>query len=401
MKSLMQILNDPRFRLVHNTTQRFSQGPENAPEIRLTRTGFDLNPALKKKSRVYKGMTIAEHPDPYTGNLICSVWGEITEINERYVIIAPGEPLPDDPRPDPVDVNALEGEELLRALKALGVDTRRLGHGAQVLIINALNPEPGITWAEPMLATHVRTLQAGLALHQRIARAKEVIIAVPKGLNVAYDGLQVHHVEPMYPNSVPPLLIKRVTGQENPEGFATVSLHTLWGLGRVARSGEALTENVVTLNSKGHTGNYIIKDGTRVRDLLEHANVKVHPGDTVVVGGPLQGASISQLERGLAKHIIGVFVVEAGTIPPLDGETACVNCGACILACPARLSPEMLSRYSEFHMYERCRKEHIEACMECGLCGYVCLARRPVLQYIRLAKDILARQDQKNSSKEL
>ena len=50
----------------------------------------------------------------------------------------------------------------------------------------------------------------------------------------------------------------------------------------------------------------------------------------------------------------------------------------------------MLSRYAEFARYDKCVKEHIDACMECGLCGYVCLARRPVLQYIRLAKHKLA-----------
>ena len=99
------------------------------------------------------------------------------------------------------------------------------------------------------------------------------------------------------------------------------------------------------------------------------------------------------LARGLDKHTTGVFVVEADSIPPLDGDSQCVNCGACALVCPARLAPDMLSRYAEFAKYDRCRAGHIEACMECGLCGYVCIARRPVLQYIRLAKHKLALED--------
>lgn len=46
----------------------------------------------------------------------------------------------------------------------MGVDTRYLSQNKELLIVNGLNPEPGITWAEPMLETHVRNLRSGLAL---------------------------------------------------------------------------------------------------------------------------------------------------------------------------------------------------------------------------------------------
>lgn len=59
----------------------------------------------------------------------------------------------DDPVMPTVDLSALEGQELLNGLKNMGVDTRFLSQNKELLIVNALNPEPGITWAEPMLAT--------------------------------------------------------------------------------------------------------------------------------------------------------------------------------------------------------------------------------------------------------
>ena len=43
----------------------------------------------------------------------------------------------------------------------------------------------------------------------------------------------------------------------------------------------------------------------------------------------------------------------------------------------------------------------MEQCLECGLCGYVCIARRPVLQYIRLAKHKLADADAARRLEEL
>lgn len=383
-----QIMRDPRFRLVHQVAQRFSDGPLGE-EIRLDRRGFQLEPSVKKKAEVYPYMLIASHPAPDMGNLYSPVRGMVTEVDERYVIIAVQPEHADDPVMPTANVSpeeGLEGDALLEGLKNMGVDTRHLAQSVDTLIINALNPEPGILWAEPMLAAHIRNLRAGLDLLQRIARAKRVVVALPKSMHAAYQGMEVMHIEPEYPNSLDPLVIKAVTGKENPDNVGIVGLHTLWGLGRVAITGKPLTETVVTLGSKGHANNYLIKDGTRVSDLIQHAGVTVEAGDTVVVGGPLRGQSISLLGRGLDKRTTGVFVVDAGSIPPLDGESQCSNCGACVLVCPARLDPNMISRYAEFAQYNKCRAAYIDACMECGLCGYVCISRRPVLQYIRLAK---------------
>ena len=121
----------------------------------------------------------------------------------------------------------------------------------------------------------------------------------------------------------------------------------------------------------------------------------------MVRGGPLRGESFDRLDRSVTKGTYGIFVVEAGTIPPMEGHSPCVSCGACVLVCPARLKPSNLSRYAEFALHERCRAEHIESCLECGLCGYVCIARRPVLQYIRLAKRKLAEMERDKGLVEL
>ena len=193
-------------------------------------------------------------------------------------------------------------------------------------------------------------------------------------------------VPAQYPASVNALVIKAVTGRENPEGVGIVGLHNLWSLGQVACTGLPLIETVVTIGSLRHSGNYIVKEGSTIGELLDFANIQLKSGDTLVRGGPLRGESLDKLDRSVTKGSTGVFVVEAGTIPPMEGHSPCINCGACTLICPARLTPSMLSRYAEFALHERNRAEHIECCLECGLCGYVCLARRPVLQYIRLSK---------------
>ena len=168
----------------------------------------------------------------------------------------------------------------------------------------------------------------------------------------------------------------------------------------MARTGLPLIESVITLGSYTHSGNYIVKEGSMLGELLEFAHITLNSGDTLVRGGPLRGESIDRLDRSITKGSTGVFVVEAGTVPPMEGHSPCINCGACVLICPARLSPSMLSRNAEFALHERCREEHVDCCLECGLCGYVCIARRPVLQYIRLAKHKLAQADEARRLKE-
>ncbi|MEG1610178.1 MAG: electron transporter RnfC [Bilophila sp.] len=398
MKQRFQILNDPRFRLVYGVTQRFSLGPL-PKRVRLNREGFALVAGIKKKSPVYPGMLLAEHPSPGKGDLFASIHGEVSEITERSVFLDATESDKDAPSVEPVDLLAqgLEGDELAVAIKKMGVNTRSLGRQCKTLIINALNPDPGVTWAEPMLVTHVENLRIGMELHRRMSRADKVILALPKGSRVAYEGVPVAYVEPEYPNSVNKLVIKAVTGEENPEGVGIVGLHNIWSLGRVGRLKRPLIETVVTIGSHEHSGNYIVRDGTTIGELLRFAHIPLKSGDTVVRGGPLRGESLDRLDRSVVKGTYGLFVVEAGTIPPMQGHSPCINCGACLLVCPARLDPSSLSRNAEFALHERCRSENIHACLECGLCGYVCIARRPVLQYIRLAKSKLAELDaQKN-----
>ncbi len=399
MKQHFQMLNDPRFHLVYGVSQRFEEG--HVPSsVRLNREGFTVESGIKKKTKVYPGMLLGEHPSIEKGDVFSPIHGEISDINERSIMIKSTEPMEDAPEVTPVDLigEGLSGEELRLAVKKLGLNTRSLARECKTLIINALNPDPGVTWAEPMLTVHGRTFAAGITLLKRLARAEEIILAIPHGMQFTFEGLKIAHVDASYPSSIAQLVIKNVTGKENPEDVACVSIHNLWSLGRIGVTGLPLTETVLTIGSYTKWKNFVVKEGSKVGDLLELGGITIQEGDTVLRGGPLRGESLDSLERSVTKGTHGVFVVESKDVPTMQGHNPCVNCGACVLACPARLTPSTLSRYSEFALYDRCEKEHISVCFDCGLCGYVCVARRPVLQYIRLAKHML---QQAQASKEL
>ena len=152
---------------------------------------------------------------------------------------------------------------------------------------------------------------------------------------------------------------------------------------------------------------YAINLGTRgpenARDIVEYANhpsgskfsdMRIQNGKKDPMGiklwclgnemdGPWQMGHKTAYEYGRIAN------ESAKMMKWVDPTIECVACGSCSAICPARLRPDMLSRYAEFGLHDRCYDEYITSCLECGLCGYVCIARRPVLQYIRLAKEKL------------
>ena len=67
-------------------------------------------------------------------------------------------------------------------------------------------------------------------------------------------------------------------------------------------------------------------------------------------------------------------------------ETPCLKCGKCIEACPLKLVPTKLSRFSQLDRLEDAEQLGITTCMECGTCTFTCPANIPLVQWIRLGK---------------
>lgn len=189
------------------------------------------------------------------------------------------------------------------------MNTRSLGQDCKTLIINGLNPDPGVAWAEPMLLTHLDNLKAGLDVLRRLSPAEKILLAVPKEMRLHYHDIEVVHVPAWYPASVNALMIKAVTGEERPEGVGIVGLHNVWSLGRVARTGLPLIETVLTMGSYTHSGNYIVKEGSTIGELLAIRQYRIaqrrYPGARRPAARGKPGQARSQRHQGLYRRIRG------------------------------------------------------------------------------------------------
>ncbi len=341
---------------------------------------------LKKRAEVAAYAPVASAPDASIEDVHSPVDGVITDITPEYIVVTP-QPVNLAPVA-PIRLDALTGDELLTALRRLGVSPRDLNSHADILVINALNPEPGVFFSRTLLEEHTATLEAGLKLVRALGRFQQITLVLPEGSKAKLGGLHRTYIKPIYPNSRPPLVMLAATGREMPANVTVASLHLLWRLGRVAETGLPLAEGIVAIQGK----NYRFRAGSTIRDLLRAVQISVEEGDFVVLGGVMRGEAVSDLDLPLPLYVYALSHIPYRKFWPV-GEHPCINCGLCVRHCPSRLMPNLISRYAEISRFEATRDLHVNACMDCGLCSYYCISRRPMLHYMRLSKSYLAAKD--------
>ncbi len=350
---------------------------------------------IKKRSRVAAGALLATHASPNVGDMHAPFDGVVKDITSLFIELEKQVPAPNEKKteaaasegPDPaapvrpVDLSNLEPLELCAQLKKLGIAVRPFTRPCDTFIVNGLNPEPGMLYAQELLAEHQSVLVAGFELLRRLNAAPNFVLALPLDSPGNIPGMETRHVKAIYPISLARPMIRAITGREDTSRVTLVRLHSLFQLGLVARSGLPLTHSVTTAFGK----NYFTPLGTPVSALLERSGVPYKDGDSIVLGGHMRGVAISGIRRGIRKEDDAVQLVRKDGMPRLE-DNSCINCGACVSVCPMRLRPNMLSRYAEFELYEKCREEYVEVCIECGMCGFVCPTCRPMQQFFRMAK---------------
>jgi len=148
-----------------------------------------------------------------------------------------------------------------------------------------------------------------------------------------------------------------------------------------------LYEKVVTISGKGisRPANLLVRIGTRLKDIVEYLGGTKNGLAKVVMGGPMMGFAIPTLDVPVMKTTSGVLFLTEDEID-LSPHGHCIRCGWCLDACPMGLSPNEIGVYVEAGRAEDTSQFGLFECFECGCCAFVCPARRPLVQFIRLAK---------------
>jgi electron transport complex protein RnfC len=163
-------------------------------------------------------------------------------------------------------------------------------------------------------------------------------------------------------------------------------------IAEVFETGLPLIERIVTVSGHGlrKPANLIVPVGTKLRDLLAHCDGVTPEAVEVIIGGPMMGQALADLDAPVIKGTTGVVVLEKGE----TREAAvypCIHCGRCLDACPVFLNPSLLGDFARKQQYEQMVDLHLADCMLCGSCAYVCPSNIPLSQLFQASKLALRR----------
>ena len=138
----------------------------------------------------------------------------------------------------------------------------------------------------------------------------------------------------------------------------------------------------------------VVEGKPSIERIVTVSGFKEEP-EKVISGGPMMGFAMFTVDVPVTKTSSSVLAFVKDPVKRLE-ETACINCGRCVDACPSRIIPSRLADYAQHHDAETFEKMNGMECVEGGSCSYVCPAKRPLKQSIgSMRKIVLANRRKK------
>ncbi len=402
--------------------------PEEVEILLLQHFGATCKPLVKKKDKVVEGDTVGDVEKGLGARVHASISGNIKELGSSthpLLVSVPSVIIKRDPEAEqreykPEDWRKLSKEELLKRVKEAGI----VGMGGagfpthvklspppeakvDTLIINGAECEPYLTVDHRLMVEHPKEIVEGIKIILSIlgikkgrvgieANKPDAIEEMSRAAKENANGFDISIVplKVKYPQGSEKQLIEAVTGRKVPGfglpfdvGVIVQNIGTTKAIYEAVAFKKPVVEKVVTFSGKGieRQANLKVKIGTRVRDIVDFLG-GTRPGlKKVVVGGPMMGFAISTLDFPITKTTSGVLFLTEDEVD-LYTYKPCIRCGFCLEACPMGLLPNEIGIYVEAGRAEETSQFGVFDCFECGSCAYVCPAKRPLVQFIKIAK---------------
>ncbi|MGD8386304.1 MAG: electron transport complex subunit RsxC [Desulfobacteraceae bacterium] len=388
---------------------------------------------VEKKDRVQEGDRVGEIGTNLGAVLHASVSGTVDGVESSLhpqtgkakALVIRTDPEADASRPvyEPTDWRSLSREELQERIAAAGIvglggagfpaDVKlnvKPGVKLDTLLLNGAECEPYITCDHRVMVEYAREIVEGAKILLTILGIRYCAIGVENNkpdaisaLNEAIagsdpdDGFKVE-VKPLavkYPQGSADQIMQSVTGRVRPSGQRSSSIgiivqnvYTTKTVYDAVVLGKPLVERVITITGRGiaRPANLCVKIGTPISEIVDYLGGTTEDLCKVVVGGPMMGFAISDLDVPITKTTPGVLFLTSCEVDD-QAYGPCIRCGFCLEACPMGLEPNMIGIYVEAGKGAETEPFGLlDDCFECGSCAYACPAKRPLVQFIRLAR---------------
>jgi electron transport complex protein RnfC len=425
-------------KLTHEVPTKAAALPKQAIFPLSQHIGAPAKPVVQKGDKVKVGTLIAEAGGFVSAPIFSSVSGTVLKIDTAIdatgyrkpviIINVEGDEWEESiDRSDKLETVAahpeLTPEEIVTRIKDAGV----VGMGgacfptfikltppptakAECVIINAVECEPYITADYRLMMEHADEILVGLELLMMGAKVDTGYIGIETNKPAAIELLtqkaaekfggskykvEVVPLAQRYPQGGEKQLVDAVIRRQVPAppaipvnvGAIVQNVGTAFAVYEAVMKHKPLFERYTTVTGKrlANPGNFLVRMGTPMIDLIEACGGMPEGDNKLLAGGPMMGKALTSVEVPICKGTNSVTILSGDDARRKEPQP-CIRCAKCVGACPMGLEPYLLAKLSDVKNWERCEQEDITSCIECGSCQFTCPAHRPLLDNIRQGK---------------
>ena len=425
-------------KLTHEVPTKVAALPKQAIFPLSQHIGAPAKPVVQKGDKVKVGTLIAEAGGFVSAPIYSSVSGTVFKIDTAVdatgyrkpviIINVEGDEWEETiDRSDKLELVAdhpeLTPEEIVERVKTAGV-TGMGGAGfptfikltppptakAECVIINAVECEPYITSDYRLMIEHPDEILVGLELLMKAAKVTTGYIGIetnkPKAIELLQQKcaakfassdytVEVVPLKQRYPQGGEKQLVDAVIRRQVPAppaipvnvGAIVQNVGTAFAVYEAVMKRKPLFERYTTVTGKqlAHPGNFLVRMGTPMRELIDACGGMPEGDNKLLAGGPMMGKALTTEDVPVCKGTNSVTIL-SGNDAHRQKAQPCIRCAKCVGACPMGLEPFLLATLSDNKLWERAEAEDIVSCIECGSCQFTCPAHRPLLDNIRQGK---------------
>ncbi len=425
-------------KLTHEVPTKVAALPKQAIFPLSQHIGAPAKPVVQKGDKVKVGTLIAEAGGFVSAPIYSSVSGTVFKIDTAVdatgyrkpviIINVEGDEWEETiDRSDKLELVAdhpeLTPEEIVERVKTAGV-TGMGGAGfptfikltppptakAECVIINAVECEPYITSDYRLMMEHPDEILVGLELLMKAAKVTTGYIGIetnkPKAIELLQQKcaakfassdytVEVVPLKQRYPQGGEKQLVDAVIRRQVPAppaipvnvGAIVQNVGTAFAVYEAVMKRKPLFERYTTVTGKqlAHPGNFLVRMGTPMRELIDACGGMPEGDNKLLAGGPMMGKALTTEDVPVCKGTNSVTIL-SGNDAHRHKAQPCIRCAKCVGACPMGLEPFLLATLSDNKLWERAEQEDIVSCIECGSCQFTCPAHRPLLDNIRQGK---------------
>ena len=427
-------------KLTHEIPTKAAPLPKQAIFPLSQHIGAPAKPVVQKGDKVKVGTLIAEAGGFVSAPIYSSVSGTVFKIDTAIDATGYRKPciiinVEGDEWEESIDRSEklelvkdhpeLTPEEIVERVKAAGI-TGMGGAGfptfikltppptakAECVIINAVECEPYITADYRLMMEKADEILVGLELLMIAAKVTRSYIGIetnkPKAIELlskkcasmfnvqnATFNVEVVPLKQRYPQGGEKQLVDAVIGRQVPAppaipvnvGAIVQNVGTAYAVYEAVMKHKPLFERYTTVTGKrvANPGNFLVRMGTPMADLIEACGGMPEGENKLLAGGPMMGKALTSVDVPVCKGTNSVTILSGDDARRKEPQP-CIRCAKCVSVCPMGLEPYLLAKLSAFKNWERAEHEEIVSCIECGSCQFTCPAHRPLLDNIRLGK---------------